>query len=97
MPSVWIVKHALLPTYSMYFRDDMYSEPIETVKSRCIAVYRTESSAIAAANQYADEIFEGDEVDRDDETGCHEWSAGQNGGDSGTWDQRIYVERMELH
>ena len=97
MPSVWIVKHALLPTHSMYFRDDMYSEPIETVNARCVAVYRTELSAIAAANQYADELFEGDEVDRDDETGCHEWSAGQNDGDSGTWDQRVYVERMELH
>lgn len=86
--------HEKLPTYSMYFRDDTYSEPIETVNAKCIGVYRTEASAVAAANAY--EIFEGGSVDQDDETGCHEWSVVDNGGDCGTWDQRVYVTRQAL-
>ncbi len=84
MFSVWLVMHELLPTYSMY------------VNAQCGGVYRTEASAVAAANRYVDEIFEGGDVDRDDENGCYEWSAGTNGSDDGTWDQRVFVERQAL-
>ena len=58
---------------AMYFRDDAYSAPIETVNAQCIGVYRTKVSAVAAANRHADDILEGGtcSVDRDDETGMN--------------------------
>ena len=49
---VYLVIHDRLPTYSMYFRDEMYSEPIETVNSTVVGVYTTQSKADRTAREY---------------------------------------------
>jgi hypothetical protein len=97
---MWLVMHEKLPTYSMYFRDDVYSEPIETVNATCVGLYTTERAAKEAASHYFHEVLELDSSDDvDDETvdGEYNWEACDNGGDSGTWDERIHVECHEVN
>jgi hypothetical protein len=105
---IWLVIHEKLPTYSMYSRDDVYSEPIETVNAACVGVCTTHRAAAEAASQYFHEVLElggGDDDDDDDDDdsdseteGINEsnWEACNNGGESGTWDERVHVERHEV-
>jgi hypothetical protein len=101
---VWLVIHEKLPTYSMYFRDDVYSEPIETVNATCVGVYTTQQAAAEAASHYFHEVLElggggdddDDDEDDDDYSDEYNWEACNNDGDCGTWDERVHVERHDV-
>lgn len=87
----------------MYFRDDVYSEPIETVNATCVGVYTTGRAAREAASRYFHDTLGLEEsstdADSDDDDSAAEeynWEASNNGGESGTWDERVHVERQRV-
>jgi hypothetical protein len=95
--------HEKIPTNSMYFRDDVYSEPIRTVNAECVGVYKTGRAAADAATNYfhvelglGDLDSDDDDDDDDDEGTEYKWVASENNGDCGTWDERVYVERWRV-
>mmetsp|Transcript_1016 Transcript_1016/g.2835 ORF Transcript_1016/g.2835 Transcript_1016/m.2835 type:complete len:94 (-) Transcript_1016:273-554(-) len=92
MPSVFLVIHDRLPTYSMYFREDnMYSEPIETVNTQIVAVYTSHRRAQAKARRYFRDTL-GYSDNGESENGGYYYSA--DGCE--TWDEEVYVVEQRV-
>ena len=94
MTTAYLVIYQNLPTYSMYFRDDVYSEPISTVNSQVIGVYKTyHKKAEKAAKDYFLTTL-GHEDSGDSENGGYHFR--DEDGDSGTWEEEVFIESMAL-
>ena len=93
MTTVYLVIHQNLPTYSMYFRDDVYSEPISTVNSQVIGVYKSYKKAEKAAKEYFFETL-GHEDSGDSENGGYHYR--DDNGDCGTWEEEVFIEPNTL-
>lgn len=91
---VYLVIHDLLPTYSMYINRAPYSEEIETVNSKVVAVFSSRSAAEAKAEDYFFETL-GLEDNGDSDSG-YKWSAIEGGGDCNEFDQEVYVEERSV-
>jgi hypothetical protein len=96
MPSVYLVLHQNLPTYSMYLSRVPYSEPIETVNATVVGVYKT----LAKAETAASECFfqtRGLTDSGESENGGYYYESSDDGGDCGTWDEEVYVQEEKVH
>ena len=87
---VYLVMHVKHPTYSMYFRDDVYSEPISTVNGMVVGVYKSGRNADSSARKYFFQKL-GYKDSGESEEGGYYCSASSIDGDSGTWDEEVYV------
>jgi len=92
--TVYLVVHDLLPTYSMYFDNDVYSKPIETVNSTIVGVYTTEAKAEIAAERYFFNTL-GYHDNGTSTLGGYYYSNPE--GNSGTWDEEVYVTRQTVN
>jgi len=72
-----------------------FSEPIETVNAQVVAVYPTSAQAEAEAHRYFHETM-GLVDNGESENGGYYYCASDHGGDSGTWDEEVYVEEMTV-
>lgn len=93
---VYFVIHQKLPTYSMYFRDDVYSEPIDTVNATVVAVYDTEAKAERAAKEYFENELGLIDNCESENNGYYCAAHDMDGSDSGTWDEEVYVEHHRV-
>ena len=76
----------------MYFRDDMYSEPIQTVNATVVGVYTTRAKAEAKARRYFSNTLGLTDSGESENGGYHFMAEG----DCGTWDEEVYVEAETL-
>lgn len=86
---VYLVIHDLIPTYSMHFRDEMYSEPIQTVNSTVIGVYTSHRKAQTAAYRY---FFNDLGYDDNGESENGGFFYHDDNGECGTWDEEVWVD-----
>ena len=70
----------------MYFRDDVYSEPIGTVNATVVGVYSTHNKAFEAARSYFFQRLGLNDSGKSENGGFY-FSATENHGDCGTWDE----------
>jgi hypothetical protein len=96
MTYVYLVIHQKLPTYSMYFRDDAYSEPIETVNKDVVGIYKTEDEALKQAKKLFFTKLGHTDNGESENGGYYAAAYDMTDSDSGTWDEEVYVEPMLL-
>lgn len=76
----------------MYLRDEMYSEPIQTVNSTIVGIYKTRAKAEAAARRYFFQTLGHTDTGESDGFYCS-----PEDGDCGTWDEEVWVDCYTVH
>jgi len=73
-----------------YFRNDIYSEPIQTVNAMVVGVYTHHARSPKQRPKRNDTFFVHTLGRTDNEKGGDYYSVAENGGNCGTWDQEVY-------
>lgn len=76
----------------MYFHDDMYSEPIQTVNAEVVGVYSTHAKADKAAKRYFTQTLGLSDNGESENGGYYCAAHDMEDFHSGTWDEEIYVQ-----
>lgn len=96
MGYVYLVIHQKLPTYSMHFRRDAYSQPIETVNKDVVGIYKSKEEAIHQAKKLFFEYLGYTDSLESQNGGYYAVAYDMKDSDNGTWDEEVYVETMCL-
>ena len=85
---VYLVMHEKYPTYSMHLHQYMFSEPIETVNSKIVGIYKTEEEAEGSARNYFFDILG---LTNDGESVKGGYLSPADAGGAGDWDEEVWV------